>query len=52
MLKANEFPAGDDELSVDDWRTCRLVGKGGAEPVPDFSLVQVVGCLAGAMTHG
>ena len=26
-------------------RTVRLVGKGGAEPVPDFSLVQVVGCL-------
>ena len=45
VLKANEFPAGDNELRVDDLATVRLVAKGGAEPVPDFSLVQVVGCL-------
>ena len=45
ILKANEFPAGDNELRVDDLANVRLVGKGGAEPVPDFSLVLVVGCL-------
>jgi S-disulfanyl-L-cysteine oxidoreductase SoxD len=45
VLKSNEFPAGAGELSVDDLPNVRLVGKGGAEPVPDFSLVQVVGCL-------
>jgi len=46
VLKANEFPAGDHELRVDDLANVPLVGKGGAEPVPDFSLVQVVGCLS------
>jgi mono/diheme cytochrome c family protein len=45
VLRANEFPAGSDELSVDLLPQIQLVGKGGAEPVPNFSLVQVVGCL-------
>ena len=45
VLKANEFPVGVDELRVDDVASVRLVGKGGPEPVPDFSLVIVVGCL-------
>ena len=45
VLKANEFPAGDRRVACRRSGECRLVGKGGAEPVPDFSLVQVVGCL-------
>jgi len=45
VLKSNEFPVGAGELSVDDLPNVRLVGRGGAEPVPDFSLVQVFGCL-------
>ncbi len=45
LLKANEFPAGDGELRVEDLPTIQLIGKGGPEPVPDFSLVRVVGCL-------
>jgi mono/diheme cytochrome c family protein len=45
VLKANEFPPGAGELHVDDLAGVRLVGKGGPEPVPDFSLVQVLGCL-------
>jgi hypothetical protein len=45
LLRANEFPSGGDELSVVALPQIQLVGKGGAEPVPNFSLVQVVGCL-------
>jgi S-disulfanyl-L-cysteine oxidoreductase SoxD len=45
VLKSNEFPTGADELRLNDLSNVRLVGKGGAEPVPNFSLVQVVGCL-------
>jgi len=45
LLRANDFPAGSDELTLDRLSHIQLVGKGGAEPVPNFSLVQVVGCL-------
>jgi S-disulfanyl-L-cysteine oxidoreductase SoxD len=45
VLKSNEFPPGNGELSVEAVNNIRLVGKGGAAPVPDFSLIQVVGCL-------
>ena len=45
VLRVNAFPAGDRELTVDDLAAVRLVGKDGPAPVPNFSLVQVVGCL-------
>ena len=45
LLKANEFPAGAGELRVEDLTQIQVTGKGGPEPVPDFSLVRVVGCL-------
>lgn len=45
VLKANEFPTGANELHLDDLAGVRLVGKTGPELVPNFSLVQVVGCL-------
>ena len=45
VLKANGFPAGAGELHVDELASVRLIGKGGPEPVPEFSLVQVAGCL-------
>ncbi len=45
MLKANDFPAGTSELTLDALVGIKLVGKDGPEPVPDFALVQVVGCL-------
>ncbi len=45
LLKVNEFPAGAEELRVEDLPKVQLIGKGGPEPVPDFSLVRVVGCL-------
>jgi mono/diheme cytochrome c family protein len=45
ILKVNDFPSGDRELAVADLASVRLVGKGGPGPVPNFSLVRVVGCL-------
>lgn len=45
LLKENEFPAGTAELRVEDLQTIQVTRKSGPEPVPDFSLVRVVGCL-------
>jgi len=45
VLKANEFPAGRSELRVEDLSRIQVIGKDGPQPVPEFSLVRVVGCL-------
>lgn len=45
VLKANEFPAGRDDLNLPDLSHILVVRPSGPEPVPDFSLVQVIGCL-------
>lgn len=45
LLKVNEFPSGSAELRSEDLSQIRLIGKSGPEPVPDFSLIRVVGCL-------
>jgi hypothetical protein len=45
MLRANMFPAGSSELTADTIRGVRVEGKNGPEPVPNFTLVHVVGCL-------
>ena len=52
LLKANEFPAGAQELRVEDMAGIQVVGKDGPEPVPDFSLVRVVGCLMPSASDG
>jgi mono/diheme cytochrome c family protein len=52
LLKINEFPAGDQELRVEDLQRIQLVGKNGPEQVPDFSLVRVVGCLTANASDG
>ena len=46
LLRMNEFPVGSDELTAGLLPKIQVVGKTGPEPVPDFALVQVVGCLA------
>ena len=46
VLKANEFPAGASELKPEDLSSILVTGIMGPAPVPDFSLVEVVGCLA------
>jgi mono/diheme cytochrome c family protein len=52
VLKVNEFPAGAQELRVEDLPNVRVVGKDGPERVPDFALVRVVGCLTANPTDG
>lgn len=46
MLQVNAFPAGPSELRADAIKSIRIEGRNGPEPVPNFALVQVVGCLA------
>jgi mono/diheme cytochrome c family protein len=45
VLQKNEFPSGAKELTADALPAIRVEGKDGPAPVPDFSLVEVVGCL-------
>ena len=45
ILAANAFPAGHDELSASVVPRVLLTRKDGPGPVPDFALVQTVGCL-------
>ena len=60
LLSENGFPAGSDRLEprADRLASILIVGKNGPGPVPDFSLVRVVGCLTEGpdedwmLTHG
>jgi cbb3-type cytochrome c oxidase subunit III len=47
LLQANEFPSGAEELTPVGavLSAIRIQGKDGPAPVPNFSLVRVVGCL-------
>jgi mono/diheme cytochrome c family protein len=45
ILQANAFPAGPSELTPDDLARIQIVGKEGPGRVPNFALVQVIGCL-------
>jgi hypothetical protein len=48
LLQANEFPSGARELTPNkaSLLAIRIQGKNGPAPVPNFSLVRVIGCLA------
>ncbi len=46
LLSANGFPTGEEELLPDATERIRMERSGAAEKVPDFALVQIVGCLA------
>ena len=46
LLKMNQFPVGSEELSTELLPKIQVVSKTGPEPVPNFSLVRVVGCLS------
>lgn len=50
MLKANAYPAGAAELTLETVERVRVVGKEGPRPVPNFALVAVVGCLTRTST--
>ena len=45
ILQQNEFPAGANELNADVAAGILVVGKEGPQPVPDFAMVQLSGCL-------
>jgi mono/diheme cytochrome c family protein len=45
ILQRNGYPSGSDELTADRAGQVRVTRKEGPGPVPDFSLVLVVGCL-------
>lgn len=46
ILQYNGFPAGDLALDPEQLGDIRIQGRDGPGPVPSFSLVQVIGCLA------
>ncbi len=46
VLDANAFPAGAQELNAEAITGIQIQGKNGPAPVPNFALVDVVGCLA------
>ena len=48
ILQKNGFPAGNETLSASKLDGILIVGKDGPKEVPNFRLVEVVGCL----THG
>jgi len=46
LLDANAFPAGKQELKAEAVPGIQIQGKNGPAPVPNFALVDVVGCFA------
>lgn len=46
VLQVNTFPSGPAELTAEAIKGIRVEGKDGPGPVPNFALVQVIGCLA------
>jgi hypothetical protein len=45
ILQFNEYPAGPNELTAESVGTIGFVGKNGPAPVPEYALIQIVGCL-------
>jgi hypothetical protein len=45
ILKANSFPPGNTELTVDTLDKVQILGKNGMQPPPQFALILSVGCL-------
>jgi mono/diheme cytochrome c family protein len=52
ILQFNGYPAGQQELTVDQLKAVQFVDKGGPQPLPNLSLVRVVGCLVPAAKDG
>ena len=45
ILHENGFPAGTDELNVSMLGTVKIEREDGPKPLPNYSLIQVVGCM-------
>ena len=52
LLKKNEYPTGNAELTLATTERTRFVGKDGPKPLPTNALVQVVGCFARVPAEG
>ncbi len=50
VMQVNGFPAGNRELDVSRMRRVRIEAEDGPQPLPSFSLVQIVGCLTPSTT--
>jgi mono/diheme cytochrome c family protein len=46
ILEQNELPAGNDALSLDALPAIHIEGKSGPQPLPNYAVVQLVGCTA------
>jgi len=45
ISQENGFPAGTDELNLSMLSTARIEREDGPQPLPNYSLIQVVGCM-------
>ena len=52
ILEVNGFPAGADDLTPEMLENILIEGEDGPQPIPEFALVRVVGCLAGDSDNG
>ncbi len=52
ILQQNAFPAGARELDADVAAGILLTGKEGPQPVPEFALIQLSGCLMQDASNG
>jgi len=46
ILQANEFPAGNADLTVDALPAIHIEERSGPQPLPNYAVVQIVGCTA------
>jgi hypothetical protein len=46
IFKSNGFPAGSSELKADGLTAIEIEGKDGPKPLPNRTVVRVVGCMA------
>lgn len=45
ILQSNSFPTGPNELNSSALRTIQIEGKDGPKPLPNRTMVQIVGCM-------
>jgi cytochrome c5 len=45
LLRMSNYPTGTNELRTDALENIRIEGREGPKPIPNYSLVRVVGCL-------
>ena len=46
ILQANDFPAGNADLTVDALPAIHIEERSGPQPLPNYAVVQIVGCTA------